>query len=131
MIIIENIAIELGYSSQIGMPAHFKSLFSTLDFSLNKGGVMVSLNKRGDGIKAQHIPIILKFIANHYKSISGKAVINPDIIWGFEEPENNMEMGNTFKKKSRKSGIAILWKTLYETIPGRKGRNDSNRTSFA
>lgn len=96
-LLVENITTELGYSSQIGMPSDFKLLFSTLDFSLNKGGAMISLNKRGDGIKAQHIPIILKFIANHYKSIAGKAVINPDTIWGFEEPENNMEMGNAFK----------------------------------
>jgi hypothetical protein len=96
-LLVENITTELGYSSQIGMPSDFKLLFSTLDFSLNKGGAMISLNKRGDGIKAQHIPIILKFIANHYKSITGKAVINPDTIWGFEEPENNMEMGNAFK----------------------------------
>lgn len=96
-LLVENITTELGYSSQIGMPSDFKLLFSTLDFSLNKGGAMISLNKRGDGIKAQHIPIILKFIANHYKSIAGRAVINPDTIWGFEEPENNMEMGNAFK----------------------------------
>jgi energy-coupling factor transporter ATP-binding protein EcfA2 len=96
-LLVQNITTELGYSSQIGMPSDFKLLFSTLDFSLNKGGAMISLNKRGDGIKAQHIPIILKFIANHYKSIAGKAVINPDTIWGFEEPENNMEMGNAFK----------------------------------
>ena len=96
-LLVQNITTELGYSSQIGMPSDFKLLFSTLDFSLNKGGAMISLNKRGDGIKAQHIPIILKFIANHYKSSAGKAVINPDTIWGFEEPENNMEMGNAFK----------------------------------
>ena len=96
-LLVQNITNELGYSSQIGMPSNFKSLFSTLDFSLNKSGAMISLNKRGDGIKAQHIPIILKFIASHYKSIGGKAVINPDTIWGFEEPENNMEMGNAFK----------------------------------
>lgn len=96
-LLVDNITNELGYSSQIGMPANFKSLFSTLDFSLDKGGVSISLNKRGDGIKAQHIPIILKFIANHYKSISGKAVISPDTIWGFEEPENNLEMSNAFK----------------------------------
>ncbi|MDB4921341.1 AAA family ATPase [Mucilaginibacter sp.] len=95
--LVENITTELGYSSQIGMPTDFKLLFSTLDFSLNKSGAMISLNKRGDGIKAQHIPIILKFIATHYKSITGKAIINPDTIWGFEEPENNMEMGNAFK----------------------------------
>ena len=96
-LLIQNISKDLGYSSQIGMPNNFKSLFSTLDFSLDKGGNIISLNKRGDGIKAQHIPVILKFIANHYKSISGKAIINPETIWGFEEPENNMEMTNAFK----------------------------------
>lgn len=96
-LLVENITTELGYSSKIGMPTDFKQLFSTLDFSLDKGGAMISLNKRGDGIKAQHIPIILKFIASHYKSVTGRAIINPDTIWGFEEPENNMEMGNAFK----------------------------------
>lgn len=96
-LLVESITTELGYSSQLGMPTDFKLLFSTLDFSLNKSGAIISLNKRGDGIKAQHIPIILKFIASHYKSITGKAIINPDTIWGFEEPENNMEMGNAFK----------------------------------
>lgn len=95
--LVKNITTELGYSSQIGMPTDFKLLFSTLDFSLNKSGAIISLNKRGDGIKAQHIPIILKYIADHYKSITGRAIINPDTIWGFEEPENNMEMGNAFK----------------------------------
>lgn len=96
-LLTQNISRELGYSSQIGMPNNFKSLFSTLDFSLDKGGNIISLNKRGDGIKAQHIPVILKFIANHYKSITGRGIINPDTIWGFEEPENNMEMTNAFK----------------------------------
>jgi hypothetical protein len=96
-LLVKSISTELGYSSKIGMPTDFKQLFSTLDFSLDKGGAIISLNKRGDGIKAQHIPIILKFIASHYKSVSGQAIINPDTIWGFEEPENNMEMGNAFK----------------------------------
>ena len=96
-LLVNEITAKLGYSSEIGMPSDFKMLFSTLDFSLNKDGNMVSLNKRGDGIKAQHIPVILKFIANHHKSVSGRAIINPETIWGFEEPENNMEMGNAFK----------------------------------
>jgi len=96
-ILVNDIASKLGYSSEIGMPSDFKLLFSTLDFGLTTDGRVVSLNKRGDGIKAQHIPLILKFIASHYKSISGKAIITPDTIWGFEEPENNMEMGNAFK----------------------------------
>lgn len=96
-LLVNDITNKLGYSSEIGMPSDFKMLFSTLDFSLNKDGNLVSLNKRGDGIKAQHIPVILKFIANHHKSVSGRAIINPETIWGFEEPENNMEMGNAFK----------------------------------
>lgn len=95
--LVSSISNELGYSSEIGMPTDFKMLFSTLDFSLDKSGAIISLNKRGDGIKAQHIPIILKFIASHYKSIKGRARIQPDTIWGFEEPENNMEMSNAFK----------------------------------
>ncbi|WP_342089284.1 ATP-dependent nuclease [Dyadobacter sp. OTU695] len=95
--LVATISQELGYASQIGIPSDFKQLFSTLDFALDKSGQLISLNKRGDGIKAQHIPIILKFIAAHYKSITGRAIINPDTIWGFEEPENNMEMGNAFK----------------------------------
>lgn len=96
-LLVDEITTNLGYNSQIGMPSDFKSLFSTLDFGLNNNGTIISLNKRGDGIKAQHIPLILKFIASHYKSITGRAIINPDTIWGFEEPENNMEMGNAFK----------------------------------
>lgn len=95
--LVKSIFDELGYSSEISIPADFKSLFSTLDFTLNKGGTSISLNKRGDGIKAQYIPIILKFIANHQKSIRGRSVIRPETIWGFEEPENNMELMNAFK----------------------------------
>lgn len=96
-LLVNDIASRLGYSSEIGMPSDFKSLFSTLDFGIQSGGTTISLNKRGDGIKAQHIPVILKFIANHYKSVSGRSIITPDTIWGFEEPENNMEMTNSFK----------------------------------
>jgi len=92
-----DISENLGYKSQIGLPSNFKLLFATLDFSLGKKNYEISLNKRGDGIKAQYIPVILKFIADHYKTVSGRGVIATDTIWGFEEPENNMEMANTFK----------------------------------
>ena len=94
--LITNINDKLGYQSQLGMPSNFKSLFSTLDFSIVTNGVSVSLNKRGDGIKAQYIPLILKFIAEHHKSVNAKAVIAPETIWGFEEPENNLEISRAF-----------------------------------
>lgn len=52
----------------------------------------VSLNKRGDGIKAQYIPLILKFIAEHHKSVNAKAVIaQGNYLEGFEEPK---QLGN-------------------------------------
>ena len=87
----------LHYTNTISMPSDFKSLFSTLNFSLNQNGTLVPLDTRGDGIKAQHIPVILKFIAAHYRSIAGRGMIPTDTIWGFEEPENNMELANAFK----------------------------------
>lgn len=94
--LITNINDKLGHQSQLGMPSNFKSLFSTLDFTIMSDGVKVSLNKRGDGIKAQYIPLILKFIAEHHKNVNTKAVIAPETIWGFEEPENNLEISKAF-----------------------------------
>ena len=87
----------LGYTSTISVPSNFKQLFATLDFSLDKDAVSVSLNKRGDGIKAQHIPVILKFVSNLRKSTINKGVIASEAIWGFEEPENNLEMAKAFE----------------------------------
>lgn len=43
---------------------------------------LISIDKRGDGIKAHYIPKILNYVAKHSKNI---------FIWGFEEPENSYE----------------------------------------
>jgi len=61
-------------------------LFQSLDFLA--GEKSISLDSRGDGIKARYIPLILKFIAERSREASG---ISPTFIWAYEEPENNLE----------------------------------------
>lgn len=101
-----------GMNSEIGMPSDFKQLFATLDFSLFANNQHISITKHGDGIKAQHIPVILLFIAKTLKNRKERQ-LNSDIIWGFEEPENNLEfsksfaMADFFAKNSKKIQIFI------------------------
>lgn len=63
-------------------------LFGSLDFLSE---MQISLNERGDGIKARHIPIILKFIAEKTKTLQARGNPPYTFIWGYEEPENNLE----------------------------------------
>jgi energy-coupling factor transporter ATP-binding protein EcfA2 len=95
--ITDNLEKLLGIKNKIQIPSEFKTLFSTLDFGFEKDGKTFLLSKRGDGIKARHIPIILKYIADQEKSLSKQGFTKPDIIWGFEEPENNLEMSKAFE----------------------------------
>ncbi len=88
------LAIEkrLGIKSSIELPADLRELFSRLDFRSQKGSFPVSLGQRGDGVKIRHIPILLNFLAQQANTqrIAGRVPIHT--IWGFEEPENNLEM---------------------------------------
>ena len=97
--LVSEISSKLEYNSNITTPSDFRLLFATLDFELESNGNKISLMKHGDGIKALHIPIILKFIAQTLHKQKGKQ-INSDVIWGFEEPENNLEMGKAFSLAS-------------------------------
>lgn len=99
--ITKNITSELerqiGVANSIQVPSDFKLLFSNLDFGSKIGERIYHLKQRGDGIKVRHIPIILKYMAEQEKSISIAGYVKPDTIWGFEEPENNLEMKFTFE----------------------------------
>ncbi|PKO37253.1 MAG: ATPase [Betaproteobacteria bacterium HGW-Betaproteobacteria-6] len=77
----------LGFKSSIGMPRDLKNLFTALDFTTKFSHHEVPLKKRGDGIQARHIPFILSFVASQSKK---------NHIWGYEEPENSLEMGRAF-----------------------------------
>ena len=88
---------QLGISNAIQVPSDFKQLFSTLDFGVKEGENTYRLKQRGDGIKVRHIPIILKYMSEREKSISIPGYVKPDTIWGFEEPENNLELKYAFE----------------------------------
>ncbi len=88
---------QIGIPSTIQVPSDFKQLFSNLDFGAKIGENTYHLKQRGDGIKVRHIPVILKYMAEQEKSISIPGYVKPDTIWGFEEPENNLELRYAFE----------------------------------
>ena len=78
----------LNINSVVSTPADLTDLFRSLDFETTaEAGDSCSLTlQRGDGIQVRHIPEILSFLSN-----------NDDHdfhIWGFEEPENSLELAN-------------------------------------
>lgn len=96
--ISETLLEHLNVQSSISVPSDLKQLFSTLDFEtkINKD-FTVSLNQRGDGIKTRHIPVILNFMAENEGFAKSKGAISSHTIWGYEEPENNLEMSKAFE----------------------------------
>lgn len=87
---------QLGLRNKLGIPTDLKAFFASLDFSTEINGQIYHLNQRGDGIKSRHIPVILKFIADN-AAANTKGSIKVTTIWGYEEPENNLEMSHAFE----------------------------------
>lgn len=77
-------------SNSISLPQNLRSIFETLEFNSNN----IPLSRRGDGIKIRHIPSMLRFIGDKSGN-RHNALITPQ-IWGFEEPENNVEFSSCF-----------------------------------
>ncbi|MFP9118976.1 ATP-dependent nuclease [Flavobacterium sp. RNTU_13] len=94
---ISEINKRLSIDSQIQLPSNLQSLFRTLDFSTKEGEYQISLSNRGDGIKTRHIPVILKFIADQLNINKTRGSVAVNTIWGYEEPENNLEMITAFR----------------------------------
>ncbi len=82
----------LGFKSNIQIPNTINTLFKILDFETEHKQRSVSMANRGDGIKVRHIPAILKFISAQYNKNLSSGSIRRDTIWGYEEPENNLEL---------------------------------------
>ena len=55
------------------------------------------MDYRGDGIQARHIPIILKYIADEDQNSRTQGSTKIYTIWGFEEPENGVELTKAFE----------------------------------
>ncbi len=111
--ITRDLSQQIGISNTIQVPSDFKQLFSNLDFGVRLGGNTYHLKQRGDGIKIRHIPVILKYMSEQERNISRAGYVKPDTIWGFEEPENNLELryafelAKTFKEYSKDIQIFV------------------------
>jgi len=87
----------LGMESSLQIPPDLSVLFEVLDFETGRKDGNISLKYRGDGIKVRHIPVILKFIGEQRNINRLKGAIKSSTIWGYEEPENNLELTKAFE----------------------------------
>ncbi|MDB4353947.1 ATP-binding protein [Akkermansiaceae bacterium] len=96
--IIEELMQRLGLDSTIELPPDLRTLFERLDFRSTHQNEFFSLSQRGDGVKVRHVPIILRWLAKQAEVL--KAPGSPGIIsvWGYEEPENNLELSRCQKQ---------------------------------
>ncbi len=107
----ENIRKMTGLDSILTMPKDQTEIFKALIFETDSSGERIPLDSRGDGVKARHIPSILKFITELENNRYGVSV-QPSFIWGYEEPENGVEMSKCFEMydelKSYSNGIQMF-----------------------
>lgn len=95
--ISEIIKDSIGIDSALTMPPKQIDIFRL--FTFNTKDIMnndIFLAQRGDGIKARHIPAILKFISEYKNRMLGKNAIPYTTIWGYEEPETGIEISRCF-----------------------------------
>ncbi|WP_377923251.1 AAA family ATPase [Alteraurantiacibacter lauratis] len=78
----------LKIDSTINIPDSLQDLFRALDFSTRFGQHEIPLIMRGDGIQSRHLPFILNYIS---------AKSSQYHIWGYEEPENSLELSKAFE----------------------------------
>jgi len=105
----------LSLKTEFALPGDLGELFEILDFRSADSVSQTALQYRGDGIQGRHVPLILKFLADQRKKNSTKGKPPSETIWGYEEPENNLELikqievANEFKGYS--SSIQIIIST--------------------
>lgn len=78
--------------TEFSLPSDLGNLFEVLDLKTKDHFAATPLQSRGDGIQGRHIPVILRFLANQRKINSIRGKPPSETIWGFEEPENNLEL---------------------------------------
>lgn len=86
------VTTQFGDRNEIRLPESLRIVFESLEFNADD----MPLSRRGDGIKVRHIPMILKFIGEKRNSLLTGGSIKYTNIWGFEEPENNLELSAAF-----------------------------------
>ena len=111
-----SISASLGFNTRLALPRDLYHIFERLDFL--SGEKSVSLNNRGDGIKARHIPLILRFMAEKKAALQKRGGQPISSIWAYEEPENNLEIGSAVQLADElhalaKSGTAQILLTTH------------------
>ena len=95
--ILQQIQQRLNLETTIQLPSNLRDLFSQLEFTSVSGDKPFSLDQRGDGIKVRHIPIVLRWLAEQANHLSAKGRPKTATVWGYEEPENNLELRKCFE----------------------------------
>ena len=100
--LLDNLGSLFAGKYSVQLPESLRPIFENLQFTNDNG---IPFARRGDGIKMRHIPEILDFIAEQRETIQGKGAIKSTFIWGFEEPENNLELGVSADMRDRIKNI--------------------------
>ena len=95
--IAEIVQEHVGINTNLTIPNNQSEIFKALMFmTKDDNGKEIGLSQRGDGIKSMHIPAILKYIAEHDLKVLEKGAVPVTTIWGYEEPENGIELLKAF-----------------------------------
>jgi hypothetical protein len=94
--ILAEILERLNLETTIQLPPNLRELFAQLEFTSISGAKPFSLSQRGDGIKVRHIPIVLRWLADQANHLSAPGRPKVVTVWGYEEPENNLELSRCF-----------------------------------
>ncbi len=95
--ILVEILQRLNLETTIQLPSNLRDLFAQLEFTSVSGEKSFSLDQRGDGIKVRHIPIVLRWLAQQANHLSARGRPKTVTVWGYEEPENNLELRRCFE----------------------------------
>lgn len=89
----------LSIKSVLTVPSNLQEFFKSLVFETQNSDddFQVPLDLRGDGIQSRHIPQILKFMAEEDQNTRTKGSPRVYTIWGYEEPENGLEISKAFE----------------------------------
>lgn len=91
--LLKSINFAFDENSTLRLPDDLRSIFERLEINTNG----IPLSRRGDGVKIRHIPMILRFIAEKHDNILNRGGVRYTHVWGFEEPENSVEMSACFE----------------------------------
>ncbi|TLS74454.1 ATP-binding protein [Mariprofundus erugo] len=91
--LLESVSEMFGSASNMRLPENLRLIFEALEFNSDD----IPLSRRGDGIKVRHIPEMLKFMGEKRNSILTMGGVRYTHVWGFEEPENNVELAAAYE----------------------------------